>query len=360
MKHRQVGVGKSGVLNPDGHAIGVDLGASAVRAAVLAPGTLDGRPSVTVHGLGQVPLPPGAVVNGVVCDQGAVTRALRELWQVNKFECRSVILGLTSQQVVVRDLTLPNLPPDQLAKALPFQAREIVPIPLDQALLDFTPLGPPDPATDTQAGLLIAAPRQPVITAVQTVERAGLQVARVDLSSLAVLRSIADERLGVEAVIDIGAHITNIVIHNHGIPKVVRAVSRGGNEVTQLLVSKGALDEVNAEFAKREIGLTGPDQRVADIVAQGVRPLFAEIRSSVQYFASANVGVRLERVSLTGGGSLLPGLAALLGEQLDVPAGVVPANQHIRNRWTSTGPDGQTTPQGASAVAVGLAMGAAA
>src|SRR6185437_6333547 len=146
MKHRQVGVGKSGVLNPDGHAIGVDLGASAVRAAVLAPGTLDGRPSVTAHGLGEVPLPPGAVVNGVVCDQGAVTRALSELWQVNKFECRTVILGLTNQQVVVRDLKLPNLPPDQLAKALPFQAREIVPIPLDQALLDFTPLGPPDPA----------------------------------------------------------------------------------------------------------------------------------------------------------------------------------------------------------------------
>src|SRR5207244_10593751 len=134
-------------------------------------------------------------------------RALKSLWEMNKFECRSVILGITNQQVVVRDLVLPSLPPDQFAKALPFQAREVVPLPLDQVLLDFTPLGPVDPAGDTISGLLVAAPRAPIVAAVQAVERAGLRVARVDLSSFALLRSIADERLAVEAVIDIGAHL---------------------------------------------------------------------------------------------------------------------------------------------------------
>ena len=72
------------MINPDGHAIGVDIGATAVRAAILSPGTHEGRPSVTVHGLGQVPLPEGAVVNGVVIDQAAVTAALKQLWSAQQ------------------------------------------------------------------------------------------------------------------------------------------------------------------------------------------------------------------------------------------------------------------------------------
>jgi type IV pilus assembly protein PilM len=356
-RHRQIAVARTDVLNADGHAIGLDIGAAGVRAAIISPGTMHGRPSVTVNGLGQIELPPGAVSSGVVSDQASVTRAIKTLWETNKFECRSVILGITNQQVVVRDITLPNLPPDQLAKALPFQAREIVPIPLEQALLDFTPLGEPDEATDTVAGLLVAAPRSPVVAAVHAVEAAGLKVARVDLSSFALLRSIADESLGVEAVVDIGAHLTNIVIHNQGIPKVVRAVPRGGQEWTELLVSKGGMQDAEAEMAKCAVGVSGSDPSVSAIVNQAIRPLVAEIRSSIQYFGSTNVGARLERVSLTGGSSALPGLGDMLTDALGVPTGVVSAMQHIRNRWNFKT---ELDDQAATAVSVGLAMGAAA
>jgi type IV pilus assembly protein PilM len=356
-KHRQVGMGKVGVLNSDGHAIGIDIGATAVRAAIVSPGTMDGRPSVTVHGLGQHELPAGSVVNGVVSDQASVTRALKALWDENKFECRSVILGITNQQVVVRDLTLPNLPPEQMAKALPFQARDVVPIPLDQALLDFAPLGPPDPASDTISGLLIAAPRQPIVSAVQAVERAGLTVARVDLSSFALLRALADERVGVEAVIDIGAHLTSIVIHNHGIPKVVRVVTRGGNEWTEMLMSKASMDLPTAEGAKRAVGVTDADPHIRTMVSQAIRPLMAEIRSSIQYFGSTNAGVRLEKVSLSGGSAQLPGLAESFTDQLGVPTEVVTPMRHIRNRYNSKG---ESSDAAATAVSVGLAIGAVA
>jgi type IV pilus assembly protein PilM len=359
MKHRQIDIGRHAVVNADGHAIGLDIGARSVRAAILAPGMLDGRPSVTVHGLAETELPVGAVVNGVVSDQGAVTRALKALWEANKFECRSVIVGITNQQVVVRDLVLPNLPPEQMAKALPFQAREIVPLPLDQVLLDFTPLGAVDAGSDTVTGLLVAAPRAPISAAVLAVERAGLRVARVDLSSFAVLRSIADERLAVEAVLDIGAHLTTVVIHNQGVPKVVRAVPRGGQELTDLLAAKLGIEQADAEARKRNEGLTGSDRKTVEIVEQGLRPMLAEIRSSIQYFSSMNMGARLERVSLTGGGASLSGLASALSEQLGVPTGVVSPTQHIRNRLSSSGQHAGEA-SAASAVSVGLAMGAAA
>ena len=73
---------------------------------------------------------------------------------------------------------------------------------------------------------------QPVLAAVGAVERAGLKVGRVDLSSFGTLRAIADEQLTVEAIVDLGAHLTTIVIHDRGVPKLVRTLARGGQEIT--------------------------------------------------------------------------------------------------------------------------------
>ena len=360
MKHRQTGITKVGLINPDGHAIGLDIGATSVRAAILAPGTLEGRPAVTVHGLGHVPLPQGAVVNGVVMDQSAVTQALKELWRENRFECRNLILGITNQQVVVRDLQMPNLTPDQLVRALPYRAREIIAIPLDQALIDFAPLGQVNPETDTQDGLLVAAPREPVLAAVRAVEKAGLRVARVDLASFAALRSIADEKLSVEAVIDMGAHMTSIVIHNQGIPKVVRTITRGGAELTLKLAERLEINPAEAEQLKVTHGLDGRHMEVTRSMSEAIRPLLAEIRSSVHYFASSNSGAQIERISLTGGASQLSGFARLLSDHMGVPVNVVPPLQHIRNRWASKQVQTEEADGFASAVSVGLAMGAAA
>ena len=363
MRRRQRSSTVSAVTNPDGLAVGIDIGATAVRAAVVAINARDGRQAASIHGVGEVALTPGTVVNGVVMNQALVTRALRQLWEENSIEGRSVILGITNQQVVVRDLQMPNVGPAQLAKALPFQAREVVPLPMDQVVLDFLPLEHLSGTTgsaDMVSGLLVATPREPVVAAVSAVERAGLHVARVDLSSFAALRSIADERLALEAVVDLGAHLTSIVVHAEGVPKVVRSVTRGGQELTAKLAERADLAPEVAEQAKREHGLTGTDRAVVLALREAVRPLVSEVRSSIQYFHTTNPGLRLDRIALTGGCAEMPGLAELLTEQVGIQSIVVPALQHIRSRWANREVREAERQRLATAVSVGLAMGAAA
>lgn len=360
MKHRQVGVNRAGVLNKDGHTIGLDIGATAVRATVLAPGTLDGRQSVTVHGVGKIDLAPGVVVNGVVQEPDALTTALKQLWQVNKFECHTVILGIANQQVLVRDMTIPDLSPQQRAKALPFQAREVVALPIDQVVLDFCQLTEPDPDTNMVRGLLLATPREPVLVAVTAVERAGLKVGRVDLSSFGSLRSIADEHLTTEAIVDLGAHLTTIVIHDHGVPKLVRTLARGGQQLTDQLAERMSIEMDEAERAKRDVGMEGDGPEMTRMLIEALRPLFAEIRTSLQYFRSSNDGAQLERISLTGGGSALRGIGAALTEKLGVATRIVDPLQHVRNRLASKIARDGDPDHALSAVSIGLAMGAAA
>ena len=111
MKHRQIGVGKVATINSDGHAIGLDLGATSARVAILTPGRVEGRPSVTVHGLGWLPLPPGTIVNGEVVDAPVLTAALKKLWDIHDFGCDHVILGIANPQVLVRDIADPESDP---------------------------------------------------------------------------------------------------------------------------------------------------------------------------------------------------------------------------------------------------------
>jgi type IV pilus assembly protein PilM len=358
MKHRQKR--RIHPMNSDDHAIGVDLGASAVRVAVLSLVTKDGRPWVTMHGMASEPLPPGAVVNGAVHEQSAVTGALKRIWETSDFKCDRVILGIANPQVVVRPLKIPNLSAQQRAKALPFQAREIIALPLDEVILDYAQVGEPDPTTGLITGLLIATPRLPVLAAVEAVERAGLKVARVDLSSFGALRSAGDEHLMVQAVIDLGADLTSIVIHNKGVPELVRTLARGGRELTELLMENLKLSFEDAERAKRETGLTGQRDSASTTLEAGIRPLLAEIRSSINYFRAGTEGAVLEGISLTGGGAALPGLAAELSHQNGVPTRVVTPMLHIDNRHPAMEPGAAESERAATAVSIGLAMGAAA
>ena len=383
------------VLNPDGHVVGLDIGATAVRATMLSPVRAeDPERLMTVADAVEAALPPGTVVEGVVRDPAALTRALVALWKAHDIGCRRVIVGVSNSQVVVRAMQMPRLRPDQFAQALPFQAREVVALPMDQALLDFRPLptgdesGGPDRAPgadaaagpavgdrgresaaqpeggDTVDGLLIAAPRQPVLTAVRAVEAAGLHTARVDLCSFAALRAVAAAELAAETVVDIGAQVTNIVVHRYGVPRVVRTVGRGGQQLTERLVERTGAGQQEAEILKREVGLLGSTSEATMILASAVRPLVSDIRSSVQYFSTTNSSLVPERLTLTGGGADLPGLAELLTADVGVPCRVASPLRHVRTHVPATDgrhrDDSDRVRSAATAVSVGLALGAAA
>lgn len=348
-----------GVVNPDGHVVGLDISATAVRAAVLSPAPA-GEHTMGLNALGEAELPPGTVVDGVVTDPGALTKALVALWKDADFGCRHVIIGVANPQVVVRSMKMPRLARDQQAKALPFLAREIIALPLDQALLDFQQLGPVEGEPDVVTGLLIAAPRQPVLTAVKAVEAAGLRIVRVDLASFAALRSAAVSGVPTEAVIDIGAQLTTIVIHHRGVPRVVRTVGRGGEHLTERLAERTGASTAEAETLKRQLGLVGGDSEASMILRNSMRPLLGDIRGSLQYYGAGNDSVPIERISLTGGGSELPGLVAMIGEDMGLPCALASPLQNVHDLMKSAEFEDEHRFGAASAVSVGLAMGAAA
>jgi type IV pilus assembly protein PilM len=294
--------------------IGLDIGSSSIRAVEVRRG----KDEHTLTNFGQVQLPPGTVVGGVVQDATAVTSALKQLWAARRFDTRHVRLGVTNPQLVVRETSVSNLPPREMRKSLPFQVRDLLPLAVERSLLDFHPLEEPGDSP-TVRGLLIAMPKDAVMTLVQAVEKAGLQVDGVDLASFALLRAASRLDTQVEAIVDIGAEVTSVVVHADGEPLIVRTVPRGGKEITHSLAGRLGIEPSEAEALKCRYGLHGdghPDTAAAAVDA--VRPLVNELRSSFTYLASGERQKQVTRIALCGGSALMPGLAEYLQDQLRV------------------------------------------
>ncbi|MCW2502040.1 MAG: pilus biosynthesis protein PilM [Actinomycetia bacterium] len=333
--------------------VGLDIGSTSIRA--VETGREKDRPLVV--NAAHVPLPPGAVSGGVIADPHAVTTALTQLWSAAKFRSRRVVLGVTHHQVVVREMSVANVPARERQKSLPFQVRDVLPLPVERALLDFWPLEDPG-QNRTVRGLLIAAPKEAVLGMVKAVEKAGLHVERVDLASFALLRAASRLDTQVEALVDIGYRTTSVVVHADGEPLIVRTIPRGGHDITDAIAKQLDVDLDEAEALKCELGLRpGPNQAVTMVIKEAVRPLISEIRSSFAYLTAGDRQTRVTRLAICGGGALLPGLDEALADDLQIE--VTPADATVRVHTAAASHGSLDAFRPTAAVSIGLTLGAA-
>lgn len=318
--------------------VGLDIGTSAVRASELEfTGGGPGKGSPKLVRFAQVALPPGAVQDAEVVEPETVATALRQLWRDGGYSTRDVVLGVGSQRVIVRELELPAGPMAQLRASLPFQVQDVLPMPVDEALLDFLPVATVDGAVGpTVRGLLVAASKDSVRTNVMAAESAGLRPQMVDLNAFALVRAIVRGKLAeqVVAIVDVGARVTTVIITAHGSPRFSRVLPSGGQNVTDAVSGHLQVSAAEAEALKREIGVgmaVRPDLAAgAAAVADVTGSLVESVRSTLGFYAANNRTAPIEVLLLTGGGSHLPGLGQFIATAARLPAAFGDPLQGIR------------------------------
>jgi len=386
--------------------IGVDVGSTAVRVAEVAAGDIP----VLVRAA-QVPLPTGAVEAGEVRQPEAVAEALRELWSKSGVKSKQAHLGVGNQRVVVREVALPWLPEKELRDTLGFQVQEFIPMASDEAVLDFDPLGEMDQGGRRMVRiLLVAAHRSMVNTLVEAALAAKLDPQGIDLAPFAVVRAVGtgDEGLdldssGDEAIVDIGAQVTSICVHDRGVTRFVRMLPSGGRDVTLALASGLGVEEEVAERLKRGGPVEPPADETGAHDGRAVEPAAAaspavelpppadrapldslrttrdaaaplpdpaevrqlaltragsfvdEVRSSLEFYTAQMPNASIGRVLVVGGGSRLDGLLELLQERLPVPVDRGRLFERAKSE-IELSPEASVEAEAVLSVAVGLAI----
>jgi type IV pilus assembly protein PilM len=301
-------------------SVGLDIGTSAVRAAELDLG--HGTPRLITYG--QVGLPPGTVVDGEVVNQLAVTDAITKLWKNGGFSGRVVTVGLAGLRAITREIDIQYIPDAEVESAVRFQSEEVIPFPPDQTILssqilaDFT-----DASGRKMRRVLVAAAHVQLVDGIiAAVEAAGLEIRGVDLVSSALVRSVGDHGSAErpEAIISIGAGLTIVAIHQQGRPQFVRTVGSGGNDTTAAISATLDIPLGDAESIKRRIAEQTGQMLLAEHAAlPSMTGQVAEIRNSIQYFASLPDRLPVAQITVTGGGSELHGMSELIAEQTGLP-----------------------------------------
>lgn len=166
--------------------VGLDIQpgyAAAVQASVNG--------SLRVERAAAAPLPGDAMREGEVLDEGTLAEALRELFSSSRLDKR-VRVGVANQRTVLRMLELPPVTDrKELDAAVRFQAADQMPMPLDNAVLDYHALGLVDtPGGQRQRVAVVAAQRDMIERLLSAVRRAGLRPEAIDLSSFALIRAL--------------------------------------------------------------------------------------------------------------------------------------------------------------------------
>jgi type IV pilus assembly protein PilM len=318
------------------HVVGLKIGASHLAAARVA---VNG--GFEVVQVAREPLPPGLVAAGEVHDADGLGEALKDFFGKHKLPRRAVRVGIANNRIGVRTIDVAGIEdPKQLANAVRFRAQEALPIPIDEAVLDFQVLseGTNAEGQATRRVLLVVAYRDLVDGYARACREAGMRLVGVDLEAFALLRALAPpppapgaERSAVVAVA-MGSQRSILAVSDGYTCEFTRVLDWGGARLTAELARALSIEPADAERLKAELGLEGAgamegldEARAAagrEALRTGLQIFARELVSSLQYYQSQPDSLGIREVVLAGGtaqlGGIAPALQALVGVDVRV------------------------------------------
>jgi type IV pilus assembly protein PilM len=347
--------------------VGLKVGASQLAAARVA-----NNGSAELLQVAREPLEPGIVVGGELRDPDALAEALKEFFAKHKLPKKGVRLGIANNRIGVRTFDVDGIDdPKQLTNAVRFRAQEALPIPIDEAVLDYQVLGEGvgENGQPTKRILLVVAYRELIDRYMHACKKAGISLAGIDLEAFALLRALqapqdgtAEDPSAALVAVAIGHDRSTFAVSDGRICEFTRVLEWGGAALNVAIAR--ALDAAPSEVdgVKRSLALTDemvpesltPEQakKARDAMRRAIQTFARELVSSLQYYQNQPGSLGIGEIALTGGTAHLHGLAGELERLIGVRVRVGDplARMKVSKRI------GETEQVGSLAVAIGLGI----
>jgi type IV pilus assembly protein PilM len=341
--------------------VGLSIGASQLAAAVVVN---NGRPKLVKAA--RHTLPPDIVAGGEVRDSGALAHEIAAFFEEADLPRKNVRLGIGSSRTGVRVFERPAVDdPRQLANAIRFRAYETLPIPTEEAMLDYHIVEEP---TSADRVLLAVAYRDLVDRFAATCAAAKIELVGIDIEAFALLRAVGGEPLkagerdeAARVAVSIGHDRTTVAVSDGRLCEFTRVLDWGGARVTAAVQRALDVDTDEAERIKRALDISkqaSHDEdnesttRAVDAARTEVHGLARELASSLHFYQDQPDSLGFAEIIVTGGGAHLQGLAEQLEELIGISVRVADPFARVGSGHGISS-DGQ---DGALAVAIGLGI----
>lgn len=221
-------------------------------------------------------------------------------------------------------IPFPAMAQEELAKAVAFQAKQVIPQPLSEVALDWSKVG----EYEDEKGfkyfqvLVISVPQVEIRKYQEICKEAGLTLQSLEVESVSLARMLISSDPTPTLLVDIGSRSTGVIIAEQGNIKYSAQTDFAGASLTQALSSSLAINPLRAEELKKERGIigTGPNYELSTIMMPFLDAIISEVkRADYSYHAQFQTAPKVERAILTGGGANLLGIQKYFEDQLGIP-----------------------------------------
>lgn len=301
--------------------LGVDFGAGGIKLVELM--NEKGRARLVTYAF--VERAPGESQENYLDNPGRTVDLLKKMLKKAKTTTRKTVSALPIASVFSSIISVQKTAKaEDLKEAVNWQAKKLIPLPLEEMTVDWKPIAVPGASPDEKYVqiLLTGAAKTLIKKYVDIFNAAGLELLSLETEALAMIRALIGRDRSPTLLLDIGTIRTNILIVENGIPFVSRSVARGGVDVTKEMVAALGLSEEQAESMKIDAAAMASmyDAGFPKAFEKALSPILSELTYSTNLFLGqkANQDKRIDKIILTGGGALLPRLSEHVSKAMNL------------------------------------------
>lgn len=274
---------------------------------------------------------------------------IRVLLREGGFTASVAVMSLPVFSTFVTVMDMPMLSEKELATAVPLQAREYIPIPVSEVVLDWKIIrttkrsdlvragaasapamaaspAPPGADASRRSGahtevLLMAAPQEMVQKYSRVAELAKLELMALEIEVFSLARAaLAGDDQNPSVLVDIGALNTSVSVVDGGFLRVVHNVEISGVDLSRAVSRALGVDLDRGEYYKRGQGLFAAGGETE--VVSAYLPLLEALSRDIERVVSAywrRSSRQVSQIVLAGRSSMLKGLAEYLSGRVRIP-----------------------------------------
>lgn len=280
-------------------------------------------------------IPQGIIEDGIIKDEAALARIIKFAChnvKGKKLSAKYVVVSLPEKKSFLQVIQLPKMSEEELKLAVPLQAENYIPMPIDDVYLDFQAIAPVKDYLNYVEVLIVATPKKIVDSYVLCLKKAGLVPLALESESGAIARALIEKETSSSPIflIDFGRNNTNFAVFSGNSIRFTSSIPISSESLTQAISESFKIDFHDAEKLKIEYGLKdGKTNIKAARVAKVISPILSDLSSQIKKYLNFYKehssfeyllpGGKTEKILLCGGGSELKDLPEFLSEKLDIP-----------------------------------------
>lgn len=309
--------GRMKLLPKVGDYFALDIGTTAVRVVQLT-----GEPgSWTLAHHSSVPVDMRVSSSDAEEDQRKLGKIITTAIGQSGIRARDVILGIPSNKMFATVVDIPDMPMNELASTIKYQADQYIPMSLDEAKIDWAVLGKSINDATKNEVLIASVANKFTEARLDLVEGLGLNVIAMEPDSLAIARSllpagVAEGRL----IVDVGDFTTDIIIAYNDSPRLIRSVPTGIQTLTKAAAQNLNVQPEQAQQFILKFGLQKDklEGQVYRAMESTLEQFVSEVVKSVKFFQTRYPNITIGSMLMSNYAVSVPGFSNYMTEKMGI------------------------------------------